>query len=553
MGILDLIPWKKFSKQFFDFLVYKQDGRRRDRALIFVVSLALSLGVYFVAADVYFPSRNVLKWAWAWIGDGYEFQSGSSTGTYFKIGNRLAEEAEDDESVLANHANSGGSREVLRKVVRGPLAFGLVQGDFLLRQDFPRNRIQTIGPLYDEKLHILYRLSLWDEVPHEMDGEKPQAPVLALESDSFTRHLFAHARVRLASKKRGPGRPTITQQVVDLCGLRLGENRPLQFTDLWPALEEPPNEKKAIDIAFITIGAPADSIRNIIDKPSDQREFGLVEVEPSVLRALNEVSAGQYHLAGFGNVYGDAFSTIDTVSTRAVLIASREVRGSEIGKVVDWINELTEPEELDETLKTLLGDYDLTLMAEQYPSELRDEIETWAAGLIAICLMVFVFGSLLGGALSYWKQVWYVREITAIYSKNLPVTAHLDDESSDLPLPVVQFLTEKTVEPKAAVKQIVCGISTLLRLAMTIRADYDTGGITVSHQRYLLDSIYQIKSIFQTHLTRRLHQWISTGDPVPPDVVERCYQAAYLNGESYRVLSRLIANRSTPGSFPGSG
>lgn len=541
MGILDLIPWKNLSKQVFDFLVYQQDGRRRDRALIFVVSVALSLGLYFVCADVFFPSRNIIKWAYAWIGGGYEFQSGSSTGTYFTIGSRLEAKAKDDQAVLTNHTNSGGSREVLRKVVRGPLAFGLVQGDFLAWQEFPQTRIQTIGPLYDEKLHILYRQSLWMEALNGTAEATPAAPVLALESDRFTQRLFNLARVRLASQGRGPGRPTIAYQIVDLCGLRIGKDRPLHFQHLWEALEEPQHAETAIDIAFITIGAPAERINGIVSKPSDQREFGLMEVDPGVLRALNEVSNGQYHLAGFGDVYGGAFSTIDTISTRAVLVASREVRASEIGKVVSWIEELARPEEPDVALRTLLGDYDMTLLAEQYPSELRDEIETWASGLIAICLMAVVFGSLLGGALSYWKQVWYVREITAIYSKSLPVTATLDDASSDLPLPIVQFAEGEKLEPDAAVKQIVCGISKLLRLAMTIRSDYDTGGITVSHQRYLLDSIYQIKSIFQAHLARRLHEWIATGDPLPPNIVERCYQAAYLNDESYRLLSNLIS------------
>ncbi len=365
MGVLDLIPWQKISKRIFYFLVYKQDGRRRDRVLILVVSLALSLGVYFFCADVFFPSRNIVKWASAWIGGGYEFQSGSSTGTYFKIGKRIEEKAKDDGPALTNYANSGGSREVLRKVVRGPLSFGLVQGDFLLWQDFAKSRIQLIGPLYDEKLHILYRQPLWAEVLDGMDAGKPVAPVLALESDPFTRRLFNLARVRLASQGRGPGRPTIAYQIVDLCGLRLGQDRPLKFEKLWAALEEPLDVENAIDIAFITIGAPAERIKNIVSKPSDQRKFGLMEVDPSVLRALNEVSNGQYHLTGFGDVYGDVFSTIDTVSTRAVLIASREVRASEIGKVVGWVKELAEPEEADEDLKTLLGDYDMTLGHQQ--------------------------------------------------------------------------------------------------------------------------------------------------------------------------------------------
>lgn len=553
MGILDLVPWKNLSKQVFEFLVYKQDGRRRDRALIFVVSVALSLGLYFVCADVFFPSRNIIKWAYAWIGGGYEFQSGSSTGTYFTIGSRLEAKAKDDQAVLTNRTNSGGSREVLRKVVRGPLAFGLVQGDFLAWQEFPQTRIQTIGPLYDEKLHILYRQSLWMEALNGPAEATPATPVLALESDQFTQRLFNLARVRLASQGRGPGRPTIAYQIVDLCGLRIGKDRPLRFQQLWAALDEPQHSETAIDIAFITIGAPAERINGIVSKPSDQREFGLMEVDPGVLRALNEVSNGQYHLAGFGDVYGGAFSTIDTISTRAVLVASREVRASEIGKVVSWIEELARPEEPDVALRTLLGDYDMTLLAEQYPSELRDEIETWASGLVAICLMAVVFGSLIGGALSYWKQVWYVREITAIYSKSLPVTATLDDASSDLPLPIVQFAEGEKLEPDAAVKQIVCGISKLLRLAMTIRSDYDTGGITVSHQRYLLDSIYQIKSIFQAHLARRLHEWIATGDPLPPNTVERCYQAAYLNDESYRLLSNLISTNLPSNKPSGSG
>ena len=79
------------------------------------------------------------------------------------------------------------------------------------------------------------------------------------------------------------------------------------------------------------------------------------------------------------------------------------------------------------------------------------------------------------------------------------------------------------------------GIAELLGLAADIRDDYETGGIMVSHQVHLEESLYLIKEIFSRHLARRVEAHISSGGRVSLKEVRQLYIACYLPRDAYEL------------------
>ena len=135
---------------------------------------------------------------------------------------------------------------------------------------------------------------------------------------------------------------------------------------------------------------------------------------------------------------------------------------------------------------------------------------------------------------SEYKQVNYFRDMTNIYSEFLPTNTNLDADKGPFPKPIIYENQNEIISG------LVRGIALLLSLAQKIRSDYKSGGITMTHYRHLLDSLYEIKDIFQRNLAQRLNKVLEQKllpKKQQQELLRSYYTAGYLKLENYRYLS----------------
>ena len=138
---------------------------------------------------------------------------------------------------------------------------------------------------------------------------------------------------------------------------------------------------------------------------------------------------------------------------------------------------------------------------------------------------------------SEYKQVNYFRDIIKVYSECLPTNTNLDEQKRPFPKPIIYENQNEIIS------DLVRGIAGLLSVAKKIRRDYKSGGITMTHYRHLLDSLYEIKDIFQRNLAQRLNEVLEQKLLPKKEQQEllRCYYTAgYLKLQNYRDLLIVI-------------
>ncbi len=546
------IPWMNLVKLLMRFLLRKGTGW--DSIMIVGPSLIIAGFVYFACVEHIDPSRNILSTAYRSVipGQTYEFRGGSATGFYYQVGQALADKSKDTSTPFTLEKTDGGSRAILGKVSSnsGP-TFGLAQDDYVAEFNQQSVQVKEICPLYEEKLHIVYDLAKWKERSDENDDPRPklsspldeegdQPPTLSLSPDERTRAFFKGARIRFKSDAPGVGRLNAGELLVGLAGLTHEKTVACSVGEVIATLEGCPG-KCEFDVAFVTLGAPHTKMKEILE--NDHGRFGLMSVEPELAQSLVRVARKPYSFTNFEGVY-DGYGNVWTVGIDAILIASRDVGQSAIAHVLLLLKDIgdKETEETTGVSALLSKSDDFESRAAQFQVGVFQKIKAWTFSSLGLLVLIIASTGIVTWIVSTGKETLYVQKITKIYREGLPKTGELDGTERPIPLPLIEGEPTWCVR---CVRKIISGLAKLIDLTMEIRDDYDSGGIVIWHQRYLLETIHGIRAVFRRHLAARLRQAIESGVDVNVRSLHRLRVANYLDADSFRELSQLLESRAS--------
>ncbi len=525
--MLDII-WTIISK-YVPRLVNGELGK--ERPIILIISIVAALVIYDQIVDI---KDNVLRQTFhQFTGEEYLFQAGSRTGTYYAIGEKLRTFADEDEQSLKLIGNDGGSNKILGKLLQNSYSFGIVQEDILAKAEISKKAVRVIAPLYDERLHVLYRIDKWKKIL----GNDSEIKNLVLTTEAINvklTKLFATSKVRIASSPPRTGSVPIATQVLEMCGITPKVPVYKSFDSTFEGLLKTDlDQKAAVDVAFIVAGAPVAKIEDELKKQGSERKIGLISIDSEVLQKLNLVTGLNYRLSRFVNIYHSDFDNVTTISSRAMLLASNNISDIGIGKMTELIKKEIASTNGIPTLKELDFINRLNFSSSRTASK---QLGAWGLFVLSIAFIFVVLSVFLTWAISSYKRVNYSQEITKIYREKLPSHIKLT-ENEPIPKPFIEG------NQQAVITEIVQGISELLKLAITLREDYDSGGIIMTHQRHLLDNIYFIKKIFKTHLGQRMnHAILKQEIQITKEDLSDYYTAGYLFAYDHNALKKLLAS-----------
>lgn len=525
------MPWYwAILTKVWKYLTFPEKDKPKERIAILVVSVVTAGVAYFFVIDALAPSRNVIRRLSNMAGlNSYEIFSGKQGGVYIKIGDVIQESTEVANRPLGENESAADN---VGRVLKQPLSFGLCQEDVLIKSGLEPGALRIVGPLYDERLHVLYRKSKLET-----------APRLNMKPERALRALFESAKIRVSSKDPKPGELGVAQQILNLCGLTPAKYVKGGFRDALTRLQVKEDADDAIDVAFMMAGTPLPELENTTALTTADGDLRLMEIDYDVIRALNDTLGLKYIPASLSNIYGSYSGGGQTLGIRAMLIASKDVPSSVIREValavVDKRDSGRIPVDSD-TFGTL------QYVIDTYPSIWEERLQTWLLSLgILTAILVSVY-LMLNWVLSSFKEIGYSRSLTSIYNQ-LPSNDSLVRKEGALPIP------RKLANNFEITSGLIEGISKLLALKMRIRNDYETGGLTSHHQAYLTNSIDSIKAVFLGHLGRRLSTFVKQTPSLKEVDLHRLYTAGYLNREDYQDLLEAHRRREVKPSVKSTG
>ena len=497
------------------------------RNILLLIALAISITTYTYVVDIYDSNANFLKQVWRGIfQESYTFCSGAEGGFYCQIGRLLERETARNAGIVVHDKPTSGGFENAVSVGSKSSAFGLLQEDTLTQNDSLRDRLRYITPLYLERMHILYRT----------DKIESQKPLLLSPCDKATKSFFQDPNTRVSSGPHGSGSKIFSEYLLSQCGYGRVNDLNLQFTDAMEKLKA-----KELNVVFTIAGAPLSSVKKIL---SEDENIALMSIDPVLIPTLNKDFGLRLHPTTFKDIY-DKGTEVSTIGSYAYLVASKDVPNSAIMELITTLDDSKyRMEGYNEDESFPLEEFGFKdAFAKEYEGFLMEVIRSLFVFLTSVVTLTAGTMVFLVWLVSGLKQVGYFYEITQIYDNFLPVNTNLDERTPPFPRPVV-FENQNEI-----IARLVRAIAQLKSAAQKIRQDYESGGITMTHYRNLLDTVHEIKDIFLRHLAQRLNEIMENKTSSKKELRKlfRCYYTAgYLKRANYRdLVACLDANKKS--------
>ncbi|WDT85095.1 hypothetical protein [Alteromonas sp. 009811495] len=312
------------------------------RTIAFFISVFFSIGCYHYFIDNYFPQYSLFNFSP--VKKSFDFYSGSGGGLYVHIGKVLSEKtkAESWNSYeIVNKDTAGGSSNAIN-VLMTPRSFGLVQEETITENDFIREQLHYISPLYLERMHIVFR--------KDYPGQK-----LSLDKslNKETKEYFKKARINTGPV--GSGTRVLASYVIneiDFSGDKDSDDNRDKIFNLdssvaFPLLDSP---KPQMEIVFLVTGAPNKTVADFLEKKNSDGsyKFGLVSISPAFVAEINKKYSLNLRMSDFKGkptdggapsiIYKTAKS-VSTIGTYAFLISSKDISSYEHSKIINLLND----------------------------------------------------------------------------------------------------------------------------------------------------------------------------------------------------------------------
>ncbi|MCP9235862.1 hypothetical protein [Lewinella sp. JB7] len=542
------------------------------KLVLYFISIVVSVGIYVTIINTIDPNSNVvLSVKRLFRTPNYNFFSGGEKGVYFTIVSTLKSGIEREGATfnITNRITSGGSENAI-KVLTTPNSFGLVQEETVNKDDFVRQQLNYITPLYVERMHIVLRVD--ERVRRSGNFTYINPPVLSSNTADDVLDLFANARI--STGPVGSGSIVIASYILAELNNQIREKGiienqqvlNLSMKDGLSNIREEYNEPDKIDILFTIAGAP---IRDLKTMLTDE-QYMLVSIDPSFVSTLNAKNGINLRLTDFKysqdgisrGIYHNS-SGVSALGSYAWLISSKGVPSRDILTVLKHLekNTVNVAENLGVENPTIehsplkeMNFYELYKIKHD-----RVNISEWKAILIFastfIVSLVIVFSFLLY-ILSYRKQSKYFHDIVKVINASFPANTELENnnypvglkpEHIDLPFRRPRVMDDQN----GIIDKIIVGLQQILLLTDEINEDFQSGALTNTSFTFLMTKIEDTRSKLQQHLGRRLNEVIERDNGFKGrailDDLRIYYTAGYLQDEDYRMLTRYIKEEATSG------
>ena len=301
--------------------------RVRARTVLVVLAVLFGAGIYSYVVDIYDPNKNLLSQIWRGIRQHqYIFYSGASGGFYIEIGKALEANTSADASIAVdNDEESTGGLYNATKVMTTPNSFGLVQEDTLPKEDFIRDHIRYVTPLYLERLHIIYDHGAYTKVYQKMFGSSSDIspPSLGTSASVHKAVKTFFQQSKVSTGPVGSASRIFASYLRDVCEIGPFRDEGLHFAE---ALDSLMHEDDGIDIVFSMAGAPLVRVRGALQTREEDggKDLRLMSIESALVPELN----GRYGVKLRGSTFKDKYDGYDNTSTigsYAFLVTSKDV------------------------------------------------------------------------------------------------------------------------------------------------------------------------------------------------------------------------------------
>ena len=275
------------------------------------------------------------------------------------IGEALEENTRADASIAIVNQESSGGLDNARSVMTMPNSFGLVQEDTLAKEDFIRDHIRYVTPLYLERLHIIYDHGAYEDVYQKMVGSSSDTPRPSLGT-SANMHEAVKAFFQQAEVSTGPvgtASRIFASYLLDVCEIGPIMDHGLPFAE---ALDSLMHEDDGIDIVFSIAGAPLASVREALQTDGG-KDLRLMSVESALVPELNERYGVKLRGSTFKAKY-DGYHNTSTIGSYAFLVTSKDVPNLAVMELLRVLDNSTEEMKRDLAVGT-----DKQFQLEEFP------------------------------------------------------------------------------------------------------------------------------------------------------------------------------------------
>ena len=143
------------------------------------------------------------------------------------IGAALEENTRTDSSIAVVNEESSGGLANATYVMTTPNSFGLVQEDTLPKDDFIRDSIRYVTPLYLERLHIIYdhrEYVAWYQKKFGSSGEPP-SPSLGADANMHKAVKAFFQQAKVSTGPVGSASRIFASYLLDVCKITLVQIR----------------------------------------------------------------------------------------------------------------------------------------------------------------------------------------------------------------------------------------------------------------------------------------------------------------------------------------
>jgi len=514
------------------------------RSFFFVTTIIVATTAYYLVREL--NLLDISHLGLPFTSKTYKFYSGSPGGFYTYVGTALELAAMDGNTLKIKNVPTAGSLENAIKVMTSHRAFGLSQEESLQRDEFMKEKVRFITPLYMSRLHVIYNKQAFAK--YVLPEQKDILPQISRISNLSVLNFFANSKINLGpvgSSASLLGDPLLAEMKGQLNDSDIYKGQHMNYSS---AIAYQLLRNGDIDVMFTAVGAPI----HIIDSLLSTEKFGLMGIGATMVHVLYEKYGVNVRSADFVDTYENLPPT-STIGSYAFLIASEDASNSDILHVLQILNSAKRSIKIlsgQENLRNFqLDEFDfLESFYAEHNKNFWQKLGDLFVLIVSIIISTAVALTILLWFISSHKQNMHFRKISKVAINAIPdniilgcmVKEDRDNiesgqikkhkRESRFPIPL------QTKNMKKVIVKIVEGISRLYSIRRNINEDYLNGEITDSHHLYLLDHESRINLKLRNILAQKLRAYFRKNKPIPIEDLQAYYTAGYLVKEDYFAL-----------------
>ncbi len=513
------------------------------RDFIIGFSVVISVIVYTYFMDYYNSENDFVKRIWLLISDQkktYSFYADNidsdETSIYAKIGKSLKNQSDKHRDFqLILKGKTGSAYENAFGVMNNRQAFGIVQSDTYLNVPNLKEKTLEIAPIYMERLHTICLCeedvsSIGDLFKNDIYS-KTKFYVGKPGSSSYL--IFPLLKSFFQDSLQTPVAINDTLNTV---------NTSANFAEMNSILSDTikNNDEKPNKVIMFMMGYN-DPIKKLLESNKNLKLLGINAAEVyGINRAYNQELIPTYFPSDF---YPK--QNVATIGALATIIGSKDLSVNEVAQFLDLFENLN----LNPTFSKIFDNPSFSIIDISNKYKENADTNYWSlfksimVFIISVTVSAYLTSVLILYILSAFKQSKYYKEMMNIYRDITKINQKKEKEDNGSNIWRTQ---------NSNADRLIDGIRKLNKLGQIVREDFNTGGMTIRHHKYLIDNLNYLEKWFQDKLASRLTYAIAN---IPQDSIKErasiedqihfLYGNSFLLKDDYDLLISLIKEKNT--------